>query len=141
MDSSTKIRNRYSEVNPYEVCMQTIDLHAKEYALHKKIDLRTLARHSHFNEHKDNIKQEMLLELHTYIYGYNHQDEHIISYPENWWEAVKERFAPAWFRDRYPVRFSTHTATLEETFPNIEPMEKGSVMRMNILKTSSTPIW
>jgi hypothetical protein len=30
--------------------------------------------------------------------------EHIVSYPENWWEAVKERFAPRWFRMKYPVK-------------------------------------
>lgn len=26
------------------------------------------------------------------------------SYPRDWWEALKERFAPAWFVRRYPVR-------------------------------------
>lgn len=30
-----------------------------------------------------------------------------VSYPANWWEAVKERFAPKWFLKRYPVKYET----------------------------------
>lgn len=128
-------------MNYFEPCARTIDLHPKQYALSQRVDLRALERRSDFNEIKDNIKHEMLLELRAYIYGYDHPEEHIISYPENWWEAVKERFAPSWFRDKYPVRFTAHTATLEEIFPDIEPMQKGSVMRMNVLQTPTYPIW
>lgn len=30
-----------------------------------------------------------------------------VSYPANWCEAVKERFAPKWFLKRYPVKYET----------------------------------
>ncbi len=31
-----------------------------------------------------------------------------VSYPRDWWEAVKQRFAPSWFLCRWPIRFRTH---------------------------------
>lgn len=30
-------------------------------------------------------------------------------YPENWWEAVKERWAPKWFLKKYPVSYTVYT--------------------------------
>jgi hypothetical protein len=29
------------------------------------------------------------------------------SHPDGWWEAVKARFAPAWWTDRWPVKLKT----------------------------------
>lgn len=32
-----------------------------------------------------------------------------VLYPRDWWEAVKERFAPVWFTRRYPIRYIDHS--------------------------------
>ena len=30
--------------------------------------------------------------------------DHSMEFPENWWEALKDAWAPVWFRKRWPVR-------------------------------------
>jgi hypothetical protein len=96
-----------------------------------------------FNEWRDHAKRQLIVELRAHIYGKRHPDKHVIRYPENWWEAVKERFAPAWFRDRYPVRFVTITATLEEVYPELSAVlpEKHPVMRFATASHIESPTW
>jgi hypothetical protein len=42
--------------------------------------------------------------LHAIVRYAEQKCEHV-KYPANWWEAVKERFAPAWALKRWPVRY------------------------------------
>ncbi len=44
-----------------------------------------------------------------------------ISYPADWWEAVKERFAPAWFVQRYPVRRKHFHLDVKAIWQNFRP--------------------
>ena len=53
------------------------------------------------------VHEEIVYKLSTYILGL--QAEKIVwhvSYPQDWWEALKERFAPSWLRKRYPVKYT-----------------------------------
>lgn len=34
-----------------------------------------------------------------------HAAQYLGRMPEDWWQALKERFAPTWFKLRYPVRY------------------------------------
>ncbi len=46
-------------------------------------------------------------------------------WPADWWQAVKARFAPAWFLERYPVEFERRTLVASYIYPNVEfPVEK-----------------
>ena len=48
-----------------------------------------------------------------------------IEYPANWKEAVKERFAPRWFKRRWPVKKITHRYNARILYPLISiPKEK-----------------
>jgi hypothetical protein len=38
-------------------------------------------------------------------------------YPRDWWEAVKERFAPAWVLKRWPVQRTTHVVKVRDLYP------------------------
>lgn len=38
-------------------------------------------------------------------------------WPANWWEAVKERFAPAWVKRRWPIHYSRVELTADEVVP------------------------
>ena len=40
-----------------------------------------------------------------------------VSVPVDWWEHVKLRFAPAWFLQRYPVRYTVHVMEVTQIFP------------------------
>lgn len=37
--------------------------------------------------------------------------------PRDWWEAVKQRFAPRWFLKRWPVKMHVDTVDLKAIYP------------------------
>jgi hypothetical protein len=52
----------------------------------------------------DIATDEMIMSLDSYVHGMT--SERIVvhrKWPKDWWQAVKERFAPAWFTRRWPV--------------------------------------
>lgn len=53
------------------------------------------------------------------LYGEKNLTEYHIKYPADWQQAVKERFAPAWFRRRYPVRYTEHHITVDAVYPEL----------------------
>jgi hypothetical protein len=52
----------------------------------------------------DTMRNELVFCLRYTIAGQTHS--HTTSYPSDWWEALKLRFAPLWFVQRYPVRLN-----------------------------------
>lgn len=121
-------------------------LQRKDYAARIAINeeqLDRLRRHSEIRQWRDELEQQLVLSLHASIYGKDHPQRHVIRYPENWWEAVKERFAPCWFRDMYPVRFTEITASLDELYPEVQPAlpDKRPVMKFYTTNRIDTPIW
>ena len=46
-------------------------------------------------------------------------------YPANWWEHVKERFAPKWFLKRFPVEYEIYSVEAKVFYPQIKlPMQQ-----------------
>jgi hypothetical protein len=119
--------------------IQTVELRLKEYAARAELDEREMElcrRHGRLETFRDIAQQRLVMILRAEIYGKDHPKKHVIRYPETWWEAVKERFGPAWFLDRFPVRFVEISASLEELYPEIEPAlaDKMPVMKFYINK-------
>jgi hypothetical protein len=46
-------------------------------------------------------------------------ESHHVQYPEDWWQAVKERWAPAWCKQRWPVRYKTIDLDLKAVWPTL----------------------
>lgn len=44
-----------------------------------------------------------------------------VRYPANWREAIKERFAPQWFKRRWPVVDTVIVVKAWELFPGVNP--------------------
>ncbi len=63
-------------------------------------------------------------------------EEHVVAvWPEDWWQAFKQRFAPVWFLRRWPVKMTGKTAIFEVAayYPKIAlPDQKNYI---HILKT------
>jgi hypothetical protein len=56
----------------------------------------------------DDASKRMVFHLHSYVLGKNHGRVDLErQWPKDWWEAVKERFAPRWFLKRWPVRYES----------------------------------
>lgn len=58
-----------------------------------------------WSEHERFTVDQLVYRLKAYVYGYQLGEE-VHSYPANWIEAVKERWAPAWLLRRWPVQFT-----------------------------------
>ena len=49
------------------------------------------------------------------------QPEIMIKHPNTWWEAVKERFFPAWLKRRFPVQYRHHHINGAALYPDFKP--------------------
>lgn len=47
-------------------------------------------------------------------------DDITVRYPADWWQAFKERWAPAWVRDRWPVRDVVRVIKIYDAYPSIQ---------------------
>lgn len=124
-----------SAMKPWDDHTTVVELLRMDYALERRID-RDLMERVEWKRHEDHLTGDMVVRMRLAIYGKAHPEAHIIRYPSDWWQAVKERFAPAWFRDRYPVKFTEHHATLKELYPDVTPAlpDQGPVMKFQVLK-------
>ena len=46
-------------------------------------------------------------------------DEITVCYPADWWQAVKERFAPKWFLCRWPVEYNKTVIDVRAVYPKM----------------------
>lgn len=77
-----------------------------------------------FFEHRTN---EMVFSLRMTLMG-QMLKEIQVSYPADWKEAIKERFAPKWFLKKYPVKYTEVELTASAVYPLIAlPDEKHFV--------------
>jgi hypothetical protein len=74
-----------------------------------------------FSLTRDSIAASLVIECIHMVYGIAHPEVVFATYPTNWWEALKQRFAPKWFLAKYPVKLTKVTAQLEELYPELEP--------------------
>lgn len=65
------------------------------------------------------LGEQTFFNLETYIYGIKHEEKEI-SYHADWWEAFKERFAPSWFLEKYPVKLKIIKVNLKELYPDFK---------------------
>jgi hypothetical protein len=122
-----------------------VELRLQHYAAQVHVDERmteTLTRAS-LDSFKDHVTRAIVLTLRREIFGITHPVRHVVRYPLDWWQALKERFAPAWFRDRYPVIFVEISCTLEELYPDIAPSLPGHqpFMKFQVYERTESPIW
>lgn len=64
------------------------------------------------------IAEELAVELHKILCG-EVLEKATISYPKDWWEAVKERFFPLWLRRKFPVEYTVRTMEAIAVYPKI----------------------
>ena len=65
------------------------------------------------------LKQHVCLEVRQTVVGQGPYSYPTAKYPQDWKEAIKLRFAPAWFLDRWPVKWETVTFDARIVYPKI----------------------
>lgn len=68
---------------------------------------------------QDAAFSNLIYRLKALVYSKESEEKHVVSYPSNWWEALKERFCPKWLRKFVEVRETTVTVNVREWFPDI----------------------
>ena len=53
-------------------------------------------------------------------------------YPADWWQAVKERFAPKFILNRWPVKYIKHYVDVNVIYPNYRPALKDQEWRFKV---------
>lgn len=52
--------------------------------------------------------------------------------PRDWWEALKERFAPGWFLRRYPVQYKGFKINVEALYPHLVYKTEPHVYKIRV---------
>lgn len=123
-----------------------INLYLKEYCQAMQIDEReieSLLTFANVKMYRDEHEARLIIKLHADIYGFNHPEKHIIRYPVDWLEAFKERWAPAFIRDRWPVKYKEITASLHECYPGLKPaiQSRAHCFQFTIRDNEASPVW
>lgn len=70
----------------------------------------------HFTD--EYLKNRLLYQLDAYIASKT-IEEYAFRAPANWWEAVKERFAPEWWLTRRPIEYRIERIDAVALYPSI----------------------
>ena len=69
-------------------------------------------------EHLGFMSDSLCFMLRQKIWG-KKVEEVNIQYPRDWWQAVKERFAPKWLKRRWPIEYSLTKIDITAFYPKL----------------------
>ena len=125
-----------------DASIEEIQLEHQRLSAQIRIDKKAIRGRMEEDFAKDLVRDQVVAMFHHAIFVKDYPKTHIVRYPADWWQAVKDRFAPAWFRDRYPVKFVTIEASAKMLYPDIEPIPRQrGVLKFAVARNIETPIW
>ena len=72
------------------------------------------------------------------VYGQRNMKEYSFKYPSDWWQAVKERFAPAWYLKKSPVKYTVHEISVDAVYPELSKRLKLPKEQHRLILSSFT---
>ena len=84
-----------------------------------------------FSSHLNFMTNDIGVRVKGYIWSEN-VDTVNIQYPADWWQAVKERFAPKFILNRWPVKYIKHYIDVNVIYPNYRPALKDQEWRFKV---------
>ena len=99
----------------YEIPTDRVIFEGRHYIDESGLDPATLEliRETAVNQLRDEICYHVKKEITT-----ARGDGKAVAFPAEWWEAVKSRWAPAWFKKKYPVVYKMVTFVPHVCLPN-----------------------
>lgn len=70
------------------------------------------------------VTAQLYIQLKSHIWG-NKLVDLEFQYPKDWWQAIKDRFAPRWFRYRWPVKWHVVQVYAAQLYPEFKPTISG----------------
>lgn len=96
-----------------------IELERRSYVLEKLIDTAYFKEWEGTDRYSfPQMRRELLHQV------YLREARQTVTYPADWWQAVKARFFPAWLLKRYPVRHASVTVEAQALFPELRPIDR-----------------
>lgn len=88
----------------------------------------TVLRHAKFNV-CESLGEELSIQLTSYVATLGKQKIDIdIRYPEDWWQAFRDRWFPRWYLSRRPSRFvhkEVHESVFKAVCPHLDLDDKA----------------
>lgn len=110
-------------------------VHAQQYFIDSEAPMSTeMAVHV-----AHDLARGLVMSLRGHVYG--RQEEPVeFQYPRDWWEHVKLRFAPGWFKRRYPVKMHTVTYKPYAKYPTLHVGGRDHGAYLNVVRVNE-PDW
>lgn len=93
-----------------------------------------IKRDGQFDIFEDAVRQELVRSLMLEVWRESDKEVCVGEAPSDWWQAVKERFAPAWFKRKWPVQKTKFTAKASFHYPNYSPKMPEEEHRLRMYK-------
>ena len=114
--------------------MNNIELENMTFAVVGSISealIEAFAQPAEVNIIKHWVDDVMVAQVKQRIFGRQVLHE-VISYPANWKEALKERWYPAWAKEKWPVRYTTKTFDVRELVPSLNRPGFKSIINVEV---------
>jgi hypothetical protein len=113
-----------TEDSPEPIACDEVVLRKFEMGFRTSYEKRLLSELAIGNDYElklfaDVEADNIVMALRCFVWSDESKVFHAGSYPTTWWDAVKERFAPLWFLERWPVRYSEVMLELANVYPNL----------------------
>jgi hypothetical protein len=100
------------------VCMEMVEefiaTQKVPIATHRLVDKATIERRHDGYDPMDELRHAFQYDLETYMIGIrDHKIEEVVFWPKDWWQMLKEQYAPKWFLKRWPVEYDDHTLSVQ----------------------------
>lgn len=69
--------------------------------------------------YEDDLADNLIWSMKACVFG-EKGSRIVIEYPQDWWEALKDRWAPNWFKRRYPVLYTRHDINPQTIYRNLK---------------------
>lgn len=113
------MRTTHYPTDPFTVRLDPImvSLDKTEFGIEQRI-ADTILVHPRWEQIRDHEMQSMVVRLKAGIWTEKAQRVEV-RYPSDWWQAVKERFSPAWCKRRWPVRYAVKMICADFLYPSL----------------------
>lgn len=121
--------NEYNSKEPLSVC--EIELRKQKMAALMEIPSGLMNPRYETSEHEIFARNSLMMRLVAEVWRTDIGKIERIA-PRDWWEAIKERFAPKWFTRRWPVRYDEITVECFAIFPELDLISPNRTIRVAV---------
>jgi hypothetical protein len=100
-----------------ETSYETIKLEKVKFALLQYLS-NELISDIRFTD--DYLSDMIIAQVRGYVWA-EEVGKEFVRYPADWWQAVKERWFPAWAKRKWPVKYTSWKLEIKATYPDFRP--------------------